>query len=261
MDYVHSRANPFVKHLIKLATQRRERLRSSQSVLVGTHLVESALDHAFTLQHVFVRDGSSQHEEVARLIERCNAARIRMTTLSGELFDAIEQMPSHTGILALFEFPRVEDFNASRGAVLLENVQDPGNVGSVLRTTAASTVGQVWLTKGCADVWSPKVLRAAMGAHFLLDIIEGVEIADLPDAPIAVTTLKPGAKSLYETAFPRDIVLALGAEGAGVSEELLAKATHPLHIPMSGRVESLNVAAAAAICIFERERQLLSAAE
>lgn len=261
MDYVHSRANPVVKHLIKLATQRRERLRSKQSVLVGTHLIESALDHAFTLQHVFVRDGSSQHNEVATLIERCEAQRIRMTTLSGELFDAIEQMPSHTGILALFEFPHVEDFNATRGAVLIENVQDPGNVGSILRTCAASTVEQVWLSKGCADVWSPKVLRAAMGAHFLLDIIENVELDALPDVSIAVTSLGDRSKSLYDVKFERDLVLAFGAEGAGASDELLARASHPLHIPMSGRVESLNVAAAAAICIFERERQLLARAE
>ena len=261
MDYVHSRANPVVKHLIKLATLRRERIRSRQSILVGTHLLESALDHAFHLQHVFVRDGSSSHVEVAELIERCEAQRIRMTTLSGELFDAIEQMPSHTGILALFEWPDAQDLNASRGAVLLENVQDPGNVGSILRTAAASSVAQVWLTKGCADVWSPKVLRAAMGAHFLLDIVEGVMVEELPEVPIAVTSLSVGATSLYETKLPKDAVLAFGAEGTGVSAELLAKATHPMHIPMSGRVESLNVAAAAAICIFERERQLLAAAE
>ena len=261
MDYVHSRQNPVVKHLIKLATQRRERLRSKQSLLIGTHLIESAMDHAFKLQHVFVRDGSSGHAEVAALIERCEAARTRMTTLSGELFDAIEQMPSHTGILALFEFPREEAFNASRGAVLIENVQDPGNDGSILRTCAASTIGQVWLTKGCADVWSPKVLRAAMGAHFLLDIIESVELSDLPDVAIAATSLGDRSHSLYDMTFTRDLVLAFGAEGAGASEELLARASHPLHIPMSGRVESLNVAAAAAICIFERERQLLANAE
>ena len=162
MDYIHSRQNPVVKHLIKLATQHRERTRSRQSLLIGTHLIESALDASFALQHVFIRDGE-HGAEVRALVERCESLRIKLTTLSGELFDAVEQMPSHTGIFALFVWPDPVEMVAS-SAVLLENVQDPGNVGSVLRTAAASSVKQVWLSKGCAEAWSPKVLRAAMGA-------------------------------------------------------------------------------------------------
>ena len=257
MDYVHSRQNPVVKHLIKLASLRRERVRSRQSILIGTHLIEAALQANFKLQHVFVRDGD-RSDEVLRLIEA--SSHFRQTTLSGELFDAIDQMPSHTGILALFEWPEAAELSAASGALLLEDIQDPGNVGSILRTVAASSVRQVWLTKGCADIWSPKVLRAAMGAHFVLDIVDGLEIADIPaDIKLAVTVLDD-SKSLYEIPMSSDLVFALGTEGAGISEELRERAHLKVRIPMSGRVESLNVAATAAICIFERERQLLPGA-
>ena len=253
MDFIHSRQNPVVKHLIKLATQHRERSRSRQSLLIGTHLIEAALASAFPLQHVFIRDGE-RNAEVQSLLDACLAAKIKVTTLSGELFDAVEQMPSHTGMFALFVWPEPVEMN-SASAILLENVQDPGNVGSILRTAAASSIQQVWLTKGCAEAWSPKVLRAAMGAHFGLDIVEGITIDDIPsEAVVAVTSLQDST-SLYSSDL-RHCVMAFGAEGSGASEALRDRASVRLQIPMSGRVESLNVAASAAICLFERERQL-----
>lgn len=253
MDYIHSRQNPVVKHLIKLAGTHRERVRSRQAVISGAHLIEAALQARFPLRHVFLRDGSTD-AEVRALAATAVAAGSRVTTLSGELFHAIEQMPSQTGLLALIDWPEGMTLDASRGAVYLENVQDPGNVGSILRTAAATATGQVWLSKGCADVWSPKVLRAAMGAHFVLDLIEDVTIADLPRASLAVTTLER-ATSLYTAELPAEGILAFGAEGGGVSAELLERADVRLHIPMNDRIDSLNVAAAAAVCLFERQRR------
>lgn len=253
MDYIHSRQNPVVKHLIKLVGTHRERVRSRQAVISGAHLVDAALQARFPLRHVFLRDGSTD-AELRTLAERAVTAGSRITTLSGELFDAIEQMPSQTGILALIDWPERLPLDPSRGAVYLENVQDPGNVGSILRTAAATSTGQVWLSKGCADVWSPKVLRAAMGAHFVLDVIEDVAVADLPSASLAVTTLER-ATSLYTADLAADGILAFGTEGSGVSAELLERADVRLHIPINDRIESLNVAAAAAVCLFERQRR------
>jgi TrmH family RNA methyltransferase len=182
-----------------------------------------------------------------------------LTLLDGELFDAIEQLPSSTGIMALVALPESVAPAREGCCLLLDGVQDPGNVGTILRTAAAAGVAQVWLTPGCADVWSPKVVRAGMGAHFLLPLLERI---DAPSAlaafqgPLAITTLD-ATQSIYDTQLSGPLVLALGSEGAGVSEPLAALAGLRLRIPMAAGVESLNVSAAAAVCLFERLRQSL----
>ncbi|MDQ8036984.1 MAG: RNA methyltransferase [Pedobacter sp.] len=255
MEIIRSRQNPLAKQLVKLAENRRERLKSRQTLLIGTHLVESALQAEWPLEKLLICEGEEQRLEIRQLLEQSN---IPALLLDRALFEEIEQTPSTTGILALAALPENPAPQRQGFCLLLENVQDPGNVGSILRTAAAAGVDQVWLTAGCADVWSPKVLRAGMGAHFRLPLLERVSLdavlADFAGA-VAITTLED-ATSLYQSDLRGDLVLALGSEGGGVSAELSARATQRLHIPMTDAVESLNVAAAAAICLFERRRQL-----
>lgn len=253
MEIIRSRQNPLAKQLIKLAENRRERLKSRQTLLIGTHLIQSALQAGWPLEKLLVCEGEEHREEIAALLQQ----NISTLMLDKALFAEIEQTPSTTGILALITLPE-NPVAVRRGfCLLLENVQDPGNVGSILRSAAAAGVDQVWLSAGCADAWSPKVLRAGMGAHFRLPLLERLSLNEvLPafEGKIAVTTLE-AASSLYTSDLRGDLVLALGSEGGGVSAELLAHATQRLHIPMTGAVESLNVAAAAAVCLFERLRQ------
>lgn len=254
MEIIRSRQNPLAKQLVKLAENRRERLKSRQTLLVGTHLVESAIAAGWPLEKLLVCEDEESRPEIQALLERKAAP---VLALDRGLFEEIEQTPSTTGLMALAALPAAQEPQREGFCLLLEGVQDPGNVGSILRTAAAAGVDQVWLTAGCADVWSPKVLRAGMGAHFKLPLIERVQLQDvLPGfcGNIAVTTLEE-ATSLYDSALGGNLVLALGSEGGGVSAELLAAATQRLHIPMTSAVESLNVAAAAAICLFERRRQ------
>lgn len=255
MEIIRSRQNPLAKQLVKLAENRRERLKSRQTLLIGTHLVESALQAEWPLEKLLICEGEEQRPEIRQLLEQSN---IPALLLDRALFEEIEQTPSTTGILALATLPENPAPQRQGFCLLLENVQDPGNVGSILRTAAAAGVDQVWLTAGCADIWSPKVLRAGMGAHFRLPLLERVSLdevlADFAGA-VAITTLED-ATSLYQSDLRGDLVLALGSEGGGVSAELSARATQRLHIPMTDAVESLNVAAAAAICLFERRRQL-----
>ena len=140
--------------------------------------------------------------------------------------------------------------------MLLENIQDPGNLGSMLRSAAAAGCDAVYLSIGCADAWSPKVLRAAMGGHFVLNIYENadlLQVAELFDGTIFAAALD-AKTSLYDNQLQGNIAFAIGNEGAGLSAELLCKAK-PVAIPMPGKVESLNAAAAAAICLFEAVRQ------
>lgn len=255
MEIIRSRQNPLVKQLLKLAENRRERLAQRQTLLIGTHLVMAARDAGWPLERLLVREGSEGRPEIAGLLaERLASA----TLLAADLFDAIEQLPSTTGLVALAGLPLAPTIQRQGFCLLLDGIQDPGNVGSILRTAAAAGVTQVWLTPGCADIWSPKVIRAGMGAHFLLSLVERISIdSALNDfrGKLGITTLDD-AQSLYDTDLRGNIVLALGSEGAGVSEELLARAGIRIRIPMAPGVESLNVGAAAAVCLFERLRQM-----
>ena len=144
--------------------------------------------------------------------------------------------------------------------VLLDNIQDPGNVGSILRSAAAAGAAQAFLSKHCAFAWSPKVLRAGQGAHFCLDIHEDI---DLPmwaagfreTGGEVVATVAAGGSSLYKARLSGRVAVAIGNEGAGLDGSLVAQATRRVTIPMPGGMESLNAAAAAAICLFEFVRQ------
>lgn len=254
MEIIRSTQNPNYKHLHKLAESRRERQKTSQTLLIGTHLITSARQADWPLERLLVREGSDTLPEIATLLADRSCP---VTMLDAVLFDSIEQMSTSSGIMALTSIPPHPAPRQDGFCLLLEGIQDPGNVGTILRTAAAAGVDQVWLATGCADLWSPKVVRAAMGAHFLLPVIERVDIAKtLEDfkGPLAVTTLEE-AQSLYQTDLRGDLVLALGSEGAGISEELAERAKIRLRIPMATAVESLNVGAAAAVCLFERVRQ------
>lgn len=256
MEFIRSRQNPLVKHLLKLAESRRDRLKSQQALLVGTHLVQSALAAGWPLEKMLVCEGFETREEISTLLAQTNTA---ITMLGSDIFKAIEQAPSSTGLMAVIAMPAATPLRTDGLCLLLENIQDPGNVGTILRTAAAAGADQVWLTPGCADIWSPKVLRAAMSAHFHLSLYERIDPRTALESftgPLAITTLAE-AESLYATDLRGSLVLALGAEGAGISPELAARATRRIHIPMEACIESLNVAAAAAVCLFERRRQIL----
>lgn len=255
MEIIRSRQNPLVKQLVKLAESRRERLKSQQTLLIGTHLVEAALKAEWPLQKLLVCEGEEACPEIAHLLQSTST---NVLMLDKNLFAEIEQTPSTSGLMALCSIPDTPSPLQEGFCLLLDSVQDPGNVGSILRTAAAAGVHQVWLTTGCADVWSPRVLRAGMGAHFLLPVLERLT-ADTAlrqfKGSIAITALHQ-AQSLYDSDLRGNLVLVMGNEGAGVSPILTELATHRLHIPMSTGLESLNVAAATAICAFERVRQL-----
>ncbi|MDP4300169.1 TrmH family RNA methyltransferase [Leptothrix discophora] len=148
---------------------------------------------------------------------------------------------------------------AGVATLVLDRLQDPGNVGTLLRSAAALGVPQVVALKGCAALWSPKVLRSAMGAHFALHLVEGVE-ADVLDGlgvPLLATS-SHAAQSLHATRLPWPCAWVLGHEGQGVADELLARCALTLTIPQPGGEESLNVAAAGAICLYESARQRLT---
>jgi TrmH family RNA methyltransferase len=256
VKYLSSRDNPVFKELLKLAGSARQRRKSGQALLDGTHLVAAYLDAGGQPLHVLVNEAAGQDPEIEALLKRLRG--VPLTQLDDRLFSGLSELKTPSGILALVAQPRPEISPAqSRFTLLLEDIQDPGNLGSLLRSAAAAGCDAVFLSRGCADAWSPKALRAAMGGHFALCIHEA---ADLPAVAAAFNGVVLAATlsariDLYGCSLRGKLAFALGNEGTGLSEELLAAASQHFTIPMPGKAESLNVAAAGAVCLFEAVRQ------
>lgn len=258
MKTITSRDNAFYKDLKQLATSSQARRKAGQSLLDGVHLCQTWLSLTGAPDHCVVSEDALANPEVAAIVARCEALHAPVTALPEALFNAVSQVEHgvHLVFVVATPTPR-KPAGLLDASVLLDGVQDPGNVGSILRSAAASGVKQVYCSPGTAFCWSPKVLRAAMGAHFVLDIFENVELAPLVrDARVPVlATSGYASESLYATDLRQPVAWVLGHEGQGVSDELLALATHRVAIPHAGQVESLNVAACAAVCFFEALRQ------
>jgi TrmH family RNA methyltransferase len=179
--------------------------------------------------------------------------------LRDSLFRDISGLTTPAGILAVIAIPDEIQEPPLRTCVLLDAIQDAGNVGSILRSAAAAGISDVLLGEGCAGVWTPRVLRAAQGAHFDLCVRERCDLASVvSDFPgITIAAVAAGGESLYAIALARPVAWIFGNEGSGVSPALIELANHRAMIPMAVGSESLNVAAAAAICLFESIRQSL----
>ena len=265
MKAISSRDNPMVKRLHALANSARERRKLGETLLDGAHLLDAALQQQWPLKAVVVSDSGCAQEEIEDLLARC-AHDIPRYQLPDALFAHISPVDSPSGVIAIIDLPpepdpaRLADGAAlsAHSLVVLDGVQDPGNLSTILRTAAAAGVRDVLLTPGCAGAWSPRALRAGMGAHFGLRIRERVDAVDVLGAfrgAILATALGEGARSLYELDLDAPVAWLFGAEGQGVSSALLACASQRVIIPMAGDVESLNVAAAVAVCLFEQARQ------
>ncbi len=256
MKQVTSAANPLYKELVRLCTAARNRSRAGQTLLDGAHLIAAALDAGRLPLRVLINTAAVGDAEIAALLARL--ADVEIVQLDDRLFANLTELKSPTGIIAQIEIPGPAlSAGLCRFALLLEDIQDPGNLGSMLRSAAAAGCDAVFLSCGCADAWSPRVLRAAMGGHFCLDIHE---MQDLPEIARKFpgrlyATQLAASYSLYDADLSGHLALMIGNEGAGLSDALLSLATDRIRIPMPGRVESLNAAAAAAVCLFEAVRQ------
>jgi len=255
IKHITSADNPQFKLLKKIAGTSRERRKLGQTLLDGVHLLQALADTQGELHLLALRAGAETAPEIAQCVSRFSDTP--MIVLSEALFDSLSPVEHPTGLLGLMPIPQPPHHRFDC-CVLLENIQDPGNLGSILRTAAAAGADAVYLSPGCAEAWSPKVLRAGMGAHFALAIHEQQELAGLTDQFDAVfATSLPATHSIYACDLTGKVAFLFGNEGAGLSPALLAAATRPITIPMPGNIESLNVAAAVAVCLFERVRQLL----
>ncbi len=252
---IGSRDNAFFKSLLKLAGSARERRVAGQTLLDGPHLLRAWLDSGRQAAHLLLNPAALDDAEIAQLRAACPDTPC--TVFDDVLFKQLSELKTPNGLLALIDIPQLEVERSASFALLLEDLQDPGNLGSILRSAAAAGCDAVYLSQGCADAWSPRVLRAAMGGHFALRINEScdlLEVASDFDGVLCAASLQ-AEKALYDCDLRGKIAFAIGNEGAGLSQELQAKAQQRFIIPMPGKVESLNAAAATAVCLFEAARQ------
>ncbi|MCT0216974.1 RNA methyltransferase [Synechococcus sp. CS-1330] len=261
-----SRRNPLVKQL-RLLQESRGRREQGLLLLEGTHLLQEAVRLGLQPQDVLATAAwlANHGELVAALPPGC-----RWRLVSGEVLEAIATTQHPDGVVASLLPPTAAAPGAASFVLALDGIQDPGNLGTLMRTALAAGVGALWLADG-ADPFQPKVLRASAGAALALPLVRASrqELAERLQAATAaglqlVVALRPEAESVAATAAPmpywqldwtRPTVLLLGNEGAGVSAELQALASQRVTIPHSPEVESLNVAVAAAPLLLERLRQ------
>jgi RNA methyltransferase, TrmH family len=253
---IASAENAQFKSLLKLAHSSRARREQGCSLLDGIHLVAAYQHHVGSPEQIVVSRSGLDNPEIQNLLKAL-APREPMV-LSDALFKQLSTVETPTGVLAAVATPRPRAAPANIDAcVMLEDIQDPGNLGSILRSAAAAGVRHVFLSVHCVHAWSPRVLRAGMGAHFMTEIHEQCDLLALAHAfkgKVIATSHRAGA-SIFDTDLSGEIALVFGNEGAGLSRALTDAAHAVVAIPMRGKVESLNIAAAAAICLFERVRQ------
>lgn len=256
MKKVTSADNPRFRGLVKLMQSARERRRAGLSLLDGVHLVAAYREHVGLPEEVAVAASALDNPEIVRVLDSLTGTQTLV--LADGLFGQLSTVATPTGIVAAVRTPRALETPAVLDTcIMLEDLQDPGNLGSILRTAAGAGVRQVFLSRHSVHCWSPRVLRAGMGAHFALAIHEQADLRALigrfPGTVVA--TDARARRSLYELDLTGPVAFLFGNEGAGLSSALARAAHMTVAIPIARGVESLNVAAAAAVTLFERVRQ------
>lgn len=255
MKPIASRDNPSFKALRLLAKDSREQQRQRRTVLEGIHLVTDYRRRIGAPELLAVSESGAENAEVMSVLDA--HAGVEVLRLRDSLFAEISGVATPVGVLAVIAVPPWATEPLAGSAVILEGIQDAGNVGTILRTAAAAGIADVVLGPGCAGAWTPRVLRAAQGAHFSLRLREADDLAAVVAAyaGLSIATVVRDGTPLYELDLRGSVAWIFGNEGAGVSPVLVAAAKQRATIPMATATESLNVAAAAAVCLFETVRQ------
>lgn len=255
--HIISRDNGVFKQLKKLADNTRERRQTGKTLLDGVHLIDAYITSFGLPELLIIPEGQSSTEAtglIQALVDGDEVPTVMFTTL---MFAELTPVASPTGILALVKIPEIVPPESPNFVLMLEDIQDPGNLGAMLRSAAAAGVEVVYLSTGSADVWSPKALRGGQGAQFALPLIERADLLEVAGSfnGLTLATTMDG-ECLFDQNLTGSVAFMVGNEGAGLSPNLLRMAHQRVAIPMSNKIESLNATAAATVCLFERVRQL-----
>ncbi|MEM6253624.1 MAG: RNA methyltransferase [Cyanobacteria bacterium P01_D01_bin.156] len=255
---ITSTKNPIAKQFRKLH-QAKERRRQSMFLLEGTHLLQEVCSMGYQLHQVAVTEGWRQTHTSLYVQLESLATEVRLVT--PEVLASMCTTVSPDGVIAIA--PRRDAASASSHpislGIALERLQDPGNLGTVIRTAAATHCDRLWLTSDSVDVDHPKVLRATAGQWFRLPMETIPSFADLRNQDVQLVATTPRASLDYwHMDLRQPTVFLMGNEGAGLSEQAMDLSTHQVRIPLAADVESLNVAIATAILLYEAQRQRCS---
>lgn len=252
---ISSKDNPLLQRLRKLAGDPGAYRKLGQLWIEGDHLCDAFVRHGRRAAQAVVGSSAWGDGRLRELASHADA----ITIVDDALLPTVSTLESAAVIGFVIDAPGPGTIRPDAPSVVLDRLQDAGNVGAILRSAAAFGFTQAIALKGCAALWSPKVLRAGMGAHFALNLVEGLEIEALQALAVPLlATSSHASQALHEATLPWPCAWALGHEGQGVSAALEARCRQTLRIPQPGGEESLNVAAAAAVCCYESARQRLS---
>ena len=256
MSVIRSKDNARVKAWIRLAADAKERRTRGLALIEGIHLIETLLGLGRAPVNLIISESAAAKPEIRRIVQR---AGVEPVMLSDALFNRVGGTDTPVGIAAEIDLAETKiDPEASAGCLFLDGIQDAGNIGTLLRSAAAFGVSDALIGRGCADPWSPKALRAGMGGQFFLRIAASEDLA----ADIrrfggqSICTVVQGGAPVESIDLTGRIGWIFGGEGSGISDEVAACATLKATITMPGGTESINVAASAAICLYERSRQI-----
>ena len=272
---ITSNQNPKLKLVRSVLGRPKERLEANAFVIEGVRLIEEAVSAGWKIQFALYSDGLS--ERGRDLVNVLIAHRIDVEEVAGDLLQKVSDTETPQGILAVLEFTRPSAPKAMDFILIPDQIRDPGNLGTLLRTAAATGVQAVFLPPETTDAFAPKVLRAGMGAHFRLPIHsltwDGIReyisafhltqpgtnhSADMTHLLLPVYLADMDGQSCWETDLCKPLALIVGGEAEGASDEARKLATQKISIPMAGNVESLNAGVAGSVLMFEVVRQRLN---
>lgn len=264
IETITSANNSAVKQAIALH-QKKYRDQTGQFIAEGIRLIEEVIDSGWETECLFLTEKGLKGGRAAALVDCLLSRHCRIIKVPDVIFDKIASTENSQGVLAvvkkqIIDFSNVLNSKKDPLIVILDSIQDPGNLGSIIRTVDAADWTVVLLTEGCVDVYSEKVVRASMGSLFHVPVIEKCKRDEIFDIlrekgiDVLATSLEH-SQSYLQTDFSKPLAVIFGNEGNGVSQEMIARADASIHIPLVGKAESLNVAAAAAIILYEAVRQ------
>ena len=250
---ISSKENKIFKRLKKLSENPTFRKNENQTILEGEHLIECCLQSKVKIHALFI-DKSTQLKTYQNLL--ASVEKIPHYLLSSSLMREISFLNDPPRLLAIIDIP-VTDFDEQKNLNLfIDDVQDPGNLGSIIRSAQAFNVNAIYLSVNCADVWAPKTLRGSQGAQFSIHCHEKQDLVSLVNnTSLPVFALDLQGTALTSTQFKKDMIIIIGNEGNGINEDLRQLVKSKISIPMHISVESLNVASAASIMMYEYNRQ------
>ncbi|MCH5206581.1 MAG: RNA methyltransferase [Oscillospiraceae bacterium] len=251
MEKITSRANTSISLMRRLMSDKKTRDEERRFIAEGDHLCKELASQDYKIELLAYTEKAALR--YAETVEKLREKAARSIVITDELSEYISDTKSPQGIFAAAE--KREDFlpENSRRIVVLDGIQDPGNVGTILRTAEALRTDGAVLVGACADIWSPKTLRASMGSAFRLPCIhcQAEELPEkLPGFTLYAAMLDKSAKPLGKEKFPEKTAVVIGSEGAGITPETANRCAEKIYIPIE-KAESLNAAVAAAIILWE----------